>query len=108
MGLERLRVLDLSEGTSGPHCAKLLADYGADVLKIERPRIGDPTRHQGPFLKDTPHPERSGAFLHLNTNKRGITLDLASPRGQSVLRQLVGSYDVLIESSLPGQMAEWG
>ena len=70
-------VLDLSEGVAGPFCAKLLADYGAHVLKVERPAVGDATRNWGPFPSDRPHRERSGSFLHLNTSKRGYAELLA-------------------------------
>ena len=72
--LSDVRVLDLTRHIAGPYCTKLLADYGADVIKIERPGAGDPARRMGPFFGDDPDPEKSGPFLHLNTNKRGITL----------------------------------
>jgi crotonobetainyl-CoA:carnitine CoA-transferase CaiB-like acyl-CoA transferase len=67
--LSDVRVLDLTWHIAGPWCTKLLADYGADVIKVERPGTGDPSRGMGPFLKDDPHPEKSGLFLYLNTNK---------------------------------------
>ena len=79
--LEGIRVLDLSEHIAGPFCAKLLADFGAQVTKIERPRRGDPARLEGPFFQDDPHPEKSALFLHLNTNKRSVTLDLDTEEG---------------------------
>ena len=67
--LSDVRVLDLTWYIAGPYCTKLFADYGADVIKVERPGEGDPTRRMGPFPQDQPHPEKSGLFLHLNTNK---------------------------------------
>jgi crotonobetainyl-CoA:carnitine CoA-transferase CaiB-like acyl-CoA transferase len=106
--LAGLRVLDASEGVSGPHAAKLLADFGAEVLKVERPRRGDPARREGPFRRDRPDPNGSGAFLHRNTNKRGITLDLAQPTGRRIFRHLAAQSDVVVESYDPGVMAGWG
>ena len=102
--LSDLRVLDLTHGIAGPYCAKLLADHGADVIKIEQPGTGDFARGMGPFPDDTPHPEKSGLFLSLNTNKRGITLDLRSPEGAEALKELVKGADVLVESFKPGTM----
>ena len=67
--LEGLRIIDLTRGVAGPYATKLIADYGADVVKLEPPG-GDPSRQFGPFPNDEPHPERSGLFLHLNTNKQ--------------------------------------
>ena len=83
--LSNVRVLDFTHYVAGPYCTKLMADYGADVLKVERPGTGDAARRLGPFPDDEPHPERSGLFLHLNTNKRSVTLDLKSRdwRGRS-------------------------
>ena len=73
--LEGVRVVELGQGVSAPFCAKLLADYGAEVIKVELPGGGDVTRSWGPFPGDEPHPEKSGVFFSLNTNKRGVTLD---------------------------------
>ena len=75
--LEGVRVLDLGHHVSGPFCSRLLADYGAEVIKVEPP-TGEVARKTGPFAGDVPHPEKSIPFLYLNTNKRGITLDVAS------------------------------
>ena len=75
MALSDVRVLDFTHYVAGPYCTKLLADYGADVIKVERPDGGDGARRLGPFPNDEPHLERSGLFLHLNTNKRSVTLD---------------------------------
>ena len=82
--LSDVRVLDLSWYIAGPYCTKLLADYGADVIKVEMAGEGDPARKMGPFFRDEPDPEKSGFFLHLNTNKRGITLNLKSRNGTFV------------------------
>ena len=106
--LSDVKVLDLTWHTAGSYCTKLLADYGADVTKVEKPGEGDPVRRIGPFLNDKPHPEKSGAFLHLNTNKRGITLNLKSEWGKRVIKELVKDVDVLVESFSPGVMERLG
>jgi crotonobetainyl-CoA:carnitine CoA-transferase CaiB-like acyl-CoA transferase len=105
--LEGIRIIELSQAVSGPYCAKLFADYGADVIKVEPPG-GDLARQWGPFPNDTPHPERSGTFFFLNTNKRGVTLDVASGRGRELFTELVGHADVLIENQHPHRMRDWG
>ena len=102
--LSGVKVLDLTHHIAGPYSTKLLADYGADVLKIERPGMGDPTRHIGPFYKDEPHYEKSGFFLYLNTNKKGITLNLKSPLGIQIFKELVKDVDILVENFSPGVM----
>jgi len=86
---------------AGPYCTKLLADLGAEVTKIEEPGIGDESRSRGPFLNEIPHPERSGLFFYLNTNKLGITLNLGRAQGRDVFRQLVRETDVLVEDRAP-------
>ena len=102
--LSGVKVLDLTWQIAGPYCTKLLADYGADVIKVERPGIGDPARAMGPFFKDEPNPEKSGLFLHLNTNKKGITLNLKSATGKKLFKQLVANSDILVESFSPHVM----
>ena len=106
--LADVKVLDLSQGVAGPFCTKLLADYGAEVLKVERPDGGDLARSLGPFPHDIPHPERSGTFLYLNTNKRSMTLNLKSATGRGVLLDLAEEADILIESFRPGVMERLG
>ncbi len=95
------RVLDLG-GPLGLHCTKLLADMGADVIKIEPPS-GDESRRIPPFKDDTPHPEKSLYFLHFNTNKRSITLEIEKPDGRAILLELVNKADVLIETFRPSR-----
>ena len=106
--LSDVKVLDLTWHIAGPYCTKLLADYGAEVIKVERPGAGDPARSLGPFLGDDPHPEKSGLFLHLNTNKRGITLNLKSSTGKKMFKELVKDVDILVESFSPGVMERLG
>jgi crotonobetainyl-CoA:carnitine CoA-transferase CaiB-like acyl-CoA transferase len=106
--LEGIRAIELGQGVSAAYCGKLLADYGAEVIKVEPPGTGDLTRRWGPFPEDRAHREKSGLFFFLNTNKRGVTLDLDSPRGREILLRLVEQADVLIENHRPPQMREWG
>ena len=100
------RVLDLS-GPIGVYCGKLMADMGADVVKVEPPG-GDPMRGIGPFVHDEPGPDRSLHWLHYNTNKRSITLDIAAPQGATLLRRLAQGTDILVESFPPGHMESLG
>lgn len=98
--LGNVRVLDLGQGVSGPFCARLLADQGAEVIKVEPPE-GDLARRMGPFAGNEPHGEKSIPFLYLNTNKRSVTLDIASARGRDLLRSLICWADVLVENFEP-------
>jgi len=100
------RVLDVS-GPLGLHCTKLLADMGADVIKIEPPS-GDESRRIPPFKDDIPHPEKSLYFLHFNTNKRSVTLDIEQPDGRAIFLELARKADVVLETARPGRMDELG
>ncbi|MEE9436786.1 MAG: CoA transferase [Candidatus Adiutricales bacterium] len=106
--LSGIRVLDLTHYIAGPYCTKLLADYGAEVIKIERPGIGDGSRQLGPFYGDDPNPEKSGFFLYLNTNKMGITLNLKSKAGLKIFKELARDTDILVENFSPGVMGRLG
>ena len=106
--LSGLRVLDLTHHIAGPYCTKLLADFGAEVLKIERPPAGDPARLYGPFPGDEPDLETSALFLHLNTNKRGITVNLKSTEGRRIALRLAEQADILVENFRPGTMEKLG
>jgi crotonobetainyl-CoA:carnitine CoA-transferase CaiB-like acyl-CoA transferase len=106
--LDDVRVLELTNCPSGAFGAKLLADQGADTLKIELPGRGDPWRHEPPFLGGEPHPDRSALFLAFNTNKRSITLDITTPTGQAVFCRLIAERDIVIESFAPGYLADLG
>ena len=103
-----LRVLDCTEGIAGPYCTKLLADFGAEVIKIENPDGGDHTRYAGQLPGDKLEPEKSGTFFYLNTNKKSITLDLRSKLGLDIFKKLASTVSVLVESFSPGEMAELG
>ncbi len=93
--LAGVRVVELSAGRMGAACAKHLADFGADVVKVEPPG-GDALRQAGPFTGGTPHPERSALFLYLNANKRGVCVDLHTDEGRQVLELLLKSADVFV------------
>ena len=101
--LEGVRVLDLTHHVAGPYCTKLLADFGADVIKVERPE-GDPARSLPPFPDDRPHPECSLLFAYLNTSKKGFTLILKTPTGKSLFRKLLMDSDILVENFAPRVM----
>ena len=105
--LSTLKVVELCSLVAGPYCGKLFADFGADVIKVEPPE-GDEARSRGPYPGDTPDPERSGLFLYLNTNKRGVTLDLATSEGAGRFRELVAGADLLIEDRPPGELDRLG
>ncbi len=106
--LSDIKVLDLTHHVAGPHCTGLLASFGAEVIKVERPGQGDPTRQMGPFPQDIPHPEKSGLFLYLNNNKKSITLNLKHPGGVRILEELVRQSDILVESFSPRVMPGLG
>ena len=106
--LDGLRVLDLGPGIAPSFCAKLLADYGASVVKVEPPGVGDPARRTGPFAGDDPHTEKSIPFLYANTGKRGITLDYSTESGRAILHQLMNGADVLVEGFPPSQSRKSG
>ncbi len=106
--LHDLKVLEYGEFVSGPYCTKLLADLGAEVTKIEKPVIGDMARRRGPFLGDIPHPEHSGLFLYLNTNKLGITLNPSTTTGKKIFKELIEKTDILVEANQPKMMEDSG
>ena len=106
--LEGVKVLELCQLVAGPYCTKLLADLGAEVVKIEEPGGGDAARGLPPFLHDIPDAEGSGLFLYLNTNKFGVTLNVATATGKDIFLELVKQADVLVEDNPPPWMTERG
>ena len=98
--LDGVRVIEYTGFVTGPYCSKMLADLGASVIKVE-PTEGDESRRHGPFPGGVPDAERSGMFLFLNTNKRGISLDLKTATGRSVLMKLLESADIFVENQPP-------
>ncbi|MGE0601557.1 MAG: CaiB/BaiF CoA transferase family protein [Dehalococcoidia bacterium] len=105
--LAGIRVLELSEGVSGPYCGKLLAGLGAEVIKVEPPG-GDRTRFAGPFPGDRPDPERSGLFLHLNLGKKSIVADVTTVEGKATVEGLLGDADAVLISMRPAQLRAAG
>ncbi len=101
--LAGLRVLDLSHILAGPYCTMILADLGAEVIKVERPGLGDPARGYGPFKGG-----QSAYFMSLNRGKKSITLDLKSPKGLEIVRQLAERCDILVENFRPGTLERLG
>jgi crotonobetainyl-CoA:carnitine CoA-transferase CaiB-like acyl-CoA transferase len=106
--LASLRVLEVGDGVAAAYASKLLADLGANVVKIEPPGGGDRTRRRGPFPGGVPHPEKSGLFLYLNANKRGIAIDLTRPGGRGVLDRLAARADLLVHDIHPTRVTEHG
>ena len=109
--LAHLKVLDLSRVLAGPWCTQILADLGADVIKVERPGAGDDTRHWGPpFLKDAKGNDTTNAtyFTACNRNKRSITIDMAQIEGQALIRQMAQNSDILVENFKVGGLAAYG
>ena len=104
--LDDVRVLDLT-GTAGQYATKLLADLGADMVRIEPP-AGSPARRRPPFADDDPHSDRSLAFWYWNTNKRSVTLDLTTEDGRALFRRLLPRFDVLIHTFTPAEAASLG
>ncbi len=102
--LAAVRVLDLSRVLAGPYCCMVLADLGADVLKVERPRLGDDTRHWGPPF----HGDDAAYFFSVNRDRRSVTLDLTRDEGRAVVRRLVEAADVVVENFLPRHLTSLG
>src|SRR5579871_5895298 len=100
---EHIRVLDLTSHLSGPYCAMLLADHGADVLKIEQPGKGDSARGMPPFING-----ESAPFMIWNRNKRSVTLDLKSPADKAEFLALVDRADIVVENYRPGVLDRLG
>ncbi len=109
--LKKIRVLDLSRILAAPWAAQMLGDLGADVIKIERPRVGDDSRRFGPpFLKDAQGRDttESAFYISANRNKRSVTVDLSKPEGQDLVRRLALQSDVLIENYKVGDLQRYG
>ena len=109
--LSHVRVLDLSRILAGPWASQILADLGADVIKVERPVVGDDTRAWGPpFLKDSGglDTKESGYYLSVNRGKRSVTVGIDKPEGQAIVRELVRDVDIVLENYKVGTLARYG
>ncbi|MCS7233158.1 MAG: CoA transferase [Synergistetes bacterium] len=105
--LEDIRVLDLTHVLAGPFCTMILADLGAEVIKIEPPD-GDDSRQFGPFVKDSDGNQQSGYFISINRNKKSVCLNLKTEEGKEILRKLISISDVVVENFRPGTMEKMG
>lgn len=105
--LDGIRVLEVGQYIAGPYCAMLLADQGAEVIKIERPGVGDPRRSYDPVSRANGN-ELSGGFLSYNRNKKSVTINLRHPEGQEAFRRLAEVSDVIVENLRPGAMDRLG
>ncbi len=106
--LKPIRILDLSQGVAGGYCTKMMAGFGAEVIKIESPGRGDEVRSTVPFWKDEPNLETSCLHLHVNASKKSITLDVSQPGGAELFLRLVPQASAVVESFPPGFMAKHG
>jgi len=109
--LDGIKVLDLSRVLAGPWCTQILADLGADVIKIERPGVGDDTRTWGPpFIKDADgnDTDQASYFTACNRNKRSVTVDMATAEGQALLKQMAAQSDIVVENFKTGGLKQYG
>ncbi|GHE84085.1 CoA transferase [Amycolatopsis deserti] len=107
--LEGVQVLDLTWVLAGPYATKILAEHGADVIKVESKHRHDPTRFSPSMrLRPDAGPDDSGYFLNFNRGKRSVALNLRTPEGQAILRELAARCDVVVENFSPGVLAKWG
>jgi len=109
--LNDIRIIDITRAMAGPYCTMILGDFGADIIKVERPGSGDESRGWGPpFVGEAsgPYPGQSAYFLSANRNKRSLTLNLKDPQGQEIIRNLVKVSDVLIENFRTGALDQMG
>ncbi|MBE0557426.1 MAG: CoA transferase, partial [Proteobacteria bacterium] len=104
--LEGIMVLDLTHVMSGPYCTQILGDLGAEVIKIERPDVGDQTRRMPPHFVG--EKKMSAYFLSLNRNKKSLTLDMKSPEGKEIFYKLTKKADVVVNNFAPGTMEKLG
>jgi len=105
--LEGTRVVELASSIAAAYCGKVLAELGADVIKLEAPGVGAPTRAYGPFVGAVPDPERSAGYIYVHTGKRSVTIDRAAPLGQSLISRLIADADVTLIDRVPDSADEF-
>ena len=106
--LEGIRILAMEQFISGPSCSMILADMGAEVIKIERPKVGDPRRHFPPFAENEHGEKIGGGFMCFNRSKKSLTLNTKTEEGLQILKDLIKESDVLLENFRPGTLARMG
>ncbi len=106
--LEHIKVIDLSRILAGPWASQLLADMGANVIKVEKPNSGDDTRHWGPPFINNQNEQQAAYFHCANRNKKSIAIDITHPQGQNIIKQLIAQADVVIENFKVGALAKYG
>ena len=106
--LTGIRVLDATHIVAGPFCSQILADMGAEVIKIERPRTGDLVRGRGPYVTKEDGQRISSRYIGLNRNKKSVTLDLRNPRCKAAFEEMVKVSDVLLDNWGPGAFRRLG
>ena len=106
--LEGIRVMDVTHIVAGPFCSMILADMGAEVIKIERPGVGERGRGNGPFIHNEAGQSISARYLGLNRNKKSVALDLRDPRCKSAFKRMVKESDILLDNWGPGALRRLG
>lgn len=106
--LKGVRVLAIETQVAGPYCTMMLADQGAEVIKVERPGVGDAAREMAPILRGKDGDTTSGYFLRFNRNKKSVSLDITSKAGQDILKELIARSDIIVENNRPGMMDKLG
>ncbi len=106
--LEGIRILAMEQFIAGPSCSMILADMGAEVIKIERPKVGDPRRHFPPFAENEAGEKIGGGFMCFNRSKKSLTLNTKTAEGLQILKELIKKSDVLLENFRPGTLARMG
>lgn len=106
--LSGIKILEFCDFIAGPYCGKLLSQFGAEVIKVEKPGLGDKARSWGPFPENLPHPEKSGLFMFLNNNKSSVTLNLETAAGLKIFKELLKWADVFLENNSIKEMSRLG
>lgn len=106
--LKGVRVLAIETQVAGPYCSMMLADQGAEIIKVERPKVGDAAREMAPILKNENGEKTSGYFARFNRSKKSIAINMATPEGIAVIKELMAKVDIIVENNRPGMMEKMG